>query len=316
MTPIFASIDDVRLNFDESSLLVLAFVLAFIMFGIALDTRPADFRAVAREPKAMTVGILAQFIALPAITFTLTLVLGVGPSIALGMILIACCPPGNVSNILTYRSGGNVALSVSMTVISNLLAIFLMPLNIAFWGGIHPEASQILTAIELDAIEMLLDIAIVIAIPFALGLSIANRFPAFAAKVQPTVKRISLLALVAFIVVALFGNFENFKDYFLVVLVAVVIHDTLALGLGYGIAAGFKVSEYNRRPITFEVGVRNAGLGLGIIFSFFDGLGGMAMVAGVWGIWDIIAGLGLASWWARRGGGSPDSGQAPEPREA
>lgn len=300
MTPVLATIDDVRLNFDESSLLVLGFVLAFIMFGIALDTKPADFRAVRENPKAVGVGVAAQFIALPAITFGLTILLGVGPSIALGMILVACCPPGNISNVLTYRSDGNVALSVSMTVVSNLLAIVIMPINIAFWGGLHPEAQTILREVDLDAVEMLLDIAIIIAIPFTLGLAISQRFPDFAARVQPSVKRFSLIALLAFILIALFGNFENFKDYIWIVLLVVFLHDTLALALGYGIATATGLKEYDRRAVTFEVGIRNAGLGLGIVFAFFDGLGGMAMVAGFWGIWDIVAGLLLAGWWARR----------------
>jgi BASS family bile acid:Na+ symporter len=300
-----AGIDDVNVEFSESSLLVLGFVLAIIMFGIALDTKPDDFRAVTKHPKAIAVGVGAQFIALPAITFTLTLILGVGPSIALGMILVACCPPGNISNVLTYRSGGNVALSVSMTVISNLLAIFLMPLNIAFWGGIHPEASEILREVDLSALEMLADIAVVIAIPFALGLTISHRHPDFAARVQPWVKRFSLIALIAFILIAFAGNFGVFIDHIAVIAIAVFLHDTLALSLGYGIAASFRLSEYNRRAVTFEVGIRNAGLGLGIVFSFFDGLGGMALVAGWWGIWDIIAGLILASWWAKRSTAAP-----------
>ena len=303
-------IDDVTIEFSESSLLILGLVLAIIMFGIALDTKPADFRAVSRNPKAIGVGVAAQFIALPAVTFALTLILGVGPSIALGMILVACCPPGNISNVLTYRSGGNVALSVSMTVISNLLAIFLMPINIALWGGLHPEASQILREVDLSALEMLINIAIVIAIPFALGLSISHGHPAFARRVQPWVKRFSLIALIAFILIAFAGNFGVFIDYIAIIALAVFLHDSLALGLGYGIAASFKLSEYNRRAVTFEVGVRNAGLGLGIVFTFFDGLGGMALVAGWWGIWDIIAGLALASWWAKRGHPHPEGSEA------
>jgi bile acid:Na+ symporter, BASS family len=303
-----AAIDDVRIDFSESSLLILAFVLAIIMFGIALDTKPADFRAVTKNPKAMSVGIAAQFIALPATTFVLTLILGVGPSIAMGMILVACCPPGNISNVLTYRSGGNVALSVSMTVCSNLLAIFLMPLNIAFWGGLHPEASTILREVDLSAIEMLLDIAVVIAIPFAVGLTVSHRHPDFAARVQPAVKRFSLLALVAFILIAFAGNIGVFIDYIAIIALAVFLQDALALSLGYGIASSFRLSEYNRRAVTFEVGIRNAGLGLGIVFSFFGGIGGMALVAGWWGIWDIVAGLVLASWWARRAAERPPDG--------
>jgi BASS family bile acid:Na+ symporter len=298
--PLLGDIDDVTINFSESSLLILGLVLSVIMFGIALDTKPADFRAVPKYPKAIAVGVAAQFIVLPATTFLLTLLLGVGPSIALGMILVACCPPGNISNVLTYRSGGNVALSVSMTVISNLLAIFLMPINIAFWGGLHPEASQILTDVDLSAWKMLFEIGVVIAIPFALGLSISHRHPEFARRVQPHVKRFSLIALIAFILIAFSSNVGVFLDHLVIIAVVVFLQDTLALGLGYGIASSFRLSEYNRRAVTFEVGIRNAGLGLGIVFSFFDGIGGMALVAGWWGIWDIIAGLALASWWARR----------------
>jgi BASS family bile acid:Na+ symporter len=298
--PLLGDIDDVTINFSESSLLILGLVLSVIMFGIALDTKPADFRAVTKNPKAIAVGVAAQFIVLPATTYLLTLLLGVGPSIALGMILVACCPPGNISNVLTYRSNGNVALSVSMTVISNLLAIFLMPVNIAFWGGLHPEASQILTEVDLSAWKMLFEIGVVIAIPFALGLSISHGHPEFARRVQPHVKRFSLLALIAFILIAFSSNVGVFLDHLVIIAVVVFLQDTLALGLGYGIASSFRLSEYNRRAVTFEVGIRNAGLGLGIVFSFFDGIGGMALVAGWWGIWDIIAGLALASWWARR----------------
>jgi len=294
------NIDEVRLNFNDSSLLLLSVVLAFLMFGIALDTKLSDFRAVVHMPKAMAVGIAAQFILLPAFSFGLSLLLGLSASVSLGMILVACCPPGAISNILTYRSGGNVALSVSMTAIANLMAIFLMPLNIAFWGGIHPEASTILTAVNVSALEMLGDILIILGIPFAVGLTVAHRHPGFAAKSIPWVRKISLLALLAFILIAFFSNIGAFFDYIPLVALAVFLQDTMALSLGYGIAASFRVPERSRRAITFEVGVRNTGLGLGIVFTFFDGLGGMAMIAGWWGIWDIIAGLLLAGWWARR----------------
>ena len=141
-------VDEIRLNFNPASLVALNVVLGFLMFGIALDTRVADFRRVLRMPGAMAVGVAAQFIVLPAVTFVLTLLLKPGPSIALGMILVACCPPGNVSNILTHRAGGNVALSVSMTAISNALAIVLMPLNFAFWGGLHPTAAPLLRSMS------------------------------------------------------------------------------------------------------------------------------------------------------------------------
>jgi BASS family bile acid:Na+ symporter len=230
----------------------------------------------------------------------LTLALNVGPSIALGMILVACCPPGNISQVLTHQARGNVALSVSMTAVGNLLAIFLMPLNFAFWGSLHPTASKILEVVELDGIDMLVKIIVIIGLPFALGILIGNRWPNFTAKVQPWVRRISLVALLAFIVIALIGNWNYFMAYIGVVLLAVFLHDAVALALGWSTAKLTGLDAPSTKAVTFEVGIRNAGLGLGLVFAFFDGLGGMAIVAGWWGIWDIIAGLALATFWARR----------------
>lgn len=293
-------IDEIRLNFNPASIALLNAVLAFLMFGIALDTRLEDFRRVLKMPLAFGVGIAAQFVVLPAITFVLSLLLGVGPSIALGMILVACCPPGNVSNILTHQARGNVALSVSMTAVSNALAIVLMPLNFAFWGHLHPTAAPLFKTIALSPLSMMLHIIAIIGVPFVAGIFTAHRWPALTRRVKRPVGIVSFLALIGFIVGAIAGNWRFFLDYTGVVLLAVALHDALALATGYGCARLFGVPDYDRRAITFEVGIRNAGLGLVLVFSFFGGLGGMAVVAGVWGFWDIIAGLLLASAWARR----------------
>jgi len=293
-------VDEIRLNFNPASLALLNAVLGFLMFGIALDTRLADFRRVARMPLAMAGGIAAQFLVLPAVTFGLTLLLRPAPSIALGMILVACCPPGNVSNILTHRAGGNVALSVSMTAISNLLSIVVMPLNFAFWGGIHPTASTLLRSIAIDPVEMVAHIVVIIGLPFVLGLALAHRFPRLTERVKEPVRVLSFLCLIGFIVGAIAGNWRYFLDYVALVLLAVALHDTIAFATGYACASALRLAEFDRRAVSFEVGVRNAGLGLVLIFSFFGGLGGMAVVAGVWGFWDIIAGLLLASWWSKR----------------
>ncbi|MCZ9634397.1 MULTISPECIES: bile acid:sodium symporter family protein [Rhodococcus] len=293
-------IDDVVLNFNPGSLIILNVVLAAIMLGIALDTSVDDFRRALTKPKAMAVGIAAQFVLLPAVTFLLTLILSPAPSVALGMILVACCPPGNISNVLTHRAGGDVALSVSMTAVSNVLAIFLMPLNLAFWGSRRPETDALLQSVNLNALEMVAQIALIIGVPFVLGIWAARRFPEIAAKAQPWVKNGSLVALLIFIVAGVSGNASYFVDYIGVVLLAVFLHDTVALALGYFCGAVTGLNEYSRRAVSFEVGIRNAGLGLGLVFTFFDGLGGMAVVAGWWGIWDIIVGLALATIWSKR----------------
>jgi bile acid:Na+ symporter, BASS family len=290
-------IDGARIVFEESSLTTLKIVIGAILFGIALDTRLEDFAAALRRPWAITVGVLVQFIALPAITFLLTLVLDVRASIALGMILVACCPPGNVSNILTHRAGGDVALSVSITAVSNLFAIVLMPLNVAFWGGLHPTGQDLLEKIELSPTDMFVEVAIVVGVPFVLGMTIRHLRPAFAARAHKVVGPVSFLALAAVIVVGVANNWSVFVDFIGVVLLAVFLHDALAFALGYGIGRACRLEGPSTKAMTFEVGVRNAGLGLLVVFSFFDGLGGMALVAAWWGIWDIVAGLALAQTW-------------------
>lgn len=294
------NIDDVMLNFTPGSLVALNIVLALIMFGIALDTSVQDFKAVLRAPRAFIIALIAQIVLLPAVTFGLTLLLNVQGSIALGMILVACCPPGNISQVLTYRAKGNVALSVSMTAVTNAIYIFVLPLSLAFWGSLHPTASSIVTAVSLDAGKMLLEIFLIIGLPFAAGLFINTRWPRFAARVRPAAKWVSLLGLVGFIVAALVGNFSYFIAYIGVVLLVVFLHDTVALLLGFASARLGGLKLYDAKAVTFEVGIRNAGLGLGLVFTFFGGLGGMAIVAGWWGIWDIVAGLVLATWWGRR----------------
>lgn len=290
--------DSVVVSFAPGSLVALDVVLGLIMFGIALDTRLEDFKAVLRAPKAMIIALLAQIVLLPAVTFGLTLLLNVQASIALGMILVACCPPGNISQVLTYRSGGNVALSVSMTAVSNVIYIFLLPVSLAFWGNLHPTARAIMHQVNVNVVQMVLEIVLVIGLPFVLGLVIRHRWPRFAGRVHPYARWISLLGLLGFIIAALAGNWAVFLEVIGVVLLVVFLHDAVALGLGYLSARAGGLGVRERKAMTFEVGIRNSALGLGLIFTFFGGLGGMAVVAGWWGIWDIIAGLVVATLWA------------------
>lgn len=306
--PLAADIDQVQVNFSDGSLVLLSVVLGFIMLGIALDTSPEDFKVVAKHPRPFAIAILAQLLVLPVITFVLTLILPVTASMALGMLLVACCPPGNISQVLTHRAGGNVALSVSMTAVSNLIYIVALPISIAFWGSLNPDTDKLLRDVELSPLKMLVEIAFVIGLPFVVGLSVRGKFPDFAARVQPIVKWISLIALVGFIVAALAGNWKIFVEHLGIILLVVAIHDAVSLAIGWGTAAAGGLGTRERKAMTFECGIRNAGLGLGLVMTFFDGLGGMAVVAGWWGVWDIIAGLTLATLWARhtqRRTGSP-----------
>ena len=303
-------VDDIRIAFDEGSLTTLRIVLGLILLGVALDTRVSDFRRAIRRPWAILVAVFAQFLVLPAITFVLTLLLDLRGSLALGLILVACCPPGNVSNILTHRAGGDVAMSVSMTSVGNVLAIFLMPVNVAFWGSLHPTGRDLLREIELSPASMLAEILLVIGLPFVVGIYLSHRFPRFAGKARRVVGPVATLGLAAVIVVGVANNWAIFTAYIGLVVVAVFVHDALALLLGYVIGRAARLPEGSVKASTFEVGIRNAGLGLLLVFSFFDGLGGMALVAAWWGIWDIVAGLAVAAVWKRRTGVSPEVGAA------
>ncbi|WP_131104708.1 bile acid:sodium symporter family protein [Ornithinimicrobium sufpigmenti] len=298
-------VDQIRIAFDEGSLTTLRIVLALILLGVALDTRVSDFTRALRRPWAIIVVVIAQFLVLPGITLLLTLALDLRGSLALGLILVACCPPGNVSNILTHRAGGDVAMSVSMTAVGNVLAIFLMPLNLAFWGSLHPTGSELLRDISLDPVEMLGEILMVIGLPFVVGISLAHRFPTFAERARKVVGPVAVVGLGGIIVVGVANNWALFTAYIGLVVVAVFVHDALALLLGYVIGRTARLPQASVKASTFEVGIRNSGLGLLLVFAFFDGLGGMALVAAWWGIWDMIAGLAVAMVWRRRTGVSP-----------
>lgn len=295
-----ADVDDITIAFNESSMVILRIVIASILFGIALDTRVEDFKVALKRPGVIGIALLAQFLVLPALTFLLTLALNVRGSVALGMILVACCPPGNVSNIVTHQARGDVALSVSMTAVANLLWIVAMPLNFAFWGSLHPTGGEMMRAIELNPMDMLAEVFLVIGIPFLLGIAIAHRWPAVSSRAGKIVGPLAFLALGALILVSVLNNWALFVAWIGVVAIAVALHDALALALGYVMAKGFKLPEPMVKALTFEVGIRNAGLGLLLVFAFFGGLGGMALVAAWWGIWDIIAALALARIWRAR----------------
>ena len=293
-------VDNIKIAFDEGSLTTLKIVIGTILFGIALDTPISAFRNVMRRPGVIAIAVVAQFLLLPALTFVLTLLLDVRASVALGMILVACCPPGNVSNIVTHRSGGDVALSVSITAVSNVLAVVLMPLNFALWGGLHPTGGDLIRSIDVSLGSMLAEIALVILVPFAAGIAIGRLWPRVASVAQRVLGPLALVALLGIIAVAVADNWGILVDHLGVVLVATAIHDALAMLLGFWIGRVTRVGTPGTKALTFEVGMRNTSLGMLVAFGTFGGLGGMALVTSWWGIWDIIAGLALAEWWRRR----------------
>ncbi|MEM6642179.1 MAG: bile acid:sodium symporter family protein [Bacteroidota bacterium] len=293
-------IDQATLNFSESSLFALNLSLGLIMFGVAINLNPADFGRVIKNPRSALAGIFSQFIVLPAFTYLLVVAIAPRPSFALGMMLVAACPGGNISNFMSAMARGNAALSVSLTAVSSTLCVFLTPLNLAFWASLYPPTAEILNQVSLDLPSMLETIALLLIIPIILGMLLRRYYPAFADKLHPILHYSSIVIFAAIVFLAFKANFQLFVSFIHLVLLIVLVHNTLALLLGYQVANIFKLDWADRRSIAIETGIQNSGLGLILIFSFFDGLGGMAIVAAWWGIWHILSGLAIAFFWSRR----------------
>ncbi|MBK9020745.1 MAG: bile acid:sodium symporter family protein [Sulfuritalea sp.] len=292
--------DLVRLNFNPGSLWALNAIIGLVMFGVALDLKLADFKAVLTMPKPVIIGLAGQFVLLPAFTFLLVMVIKPAPSIALGMMLVAACPGGNISNFLTHFAKGNTALSITMTAVSTAVAIVMTPLNLSLWGGMNPETAKILKVVALDPLDMLLAVFLLLGLPMIAGMWAGHRFPGFVERAHKPVKMFSIAVFGLFVIGALAANWRYFLDFVGFVVFAVFLHNALALSTGYFAARFSGLPERDRRAVAIEVGIQNSALGLILIFNFFDGLGGMAIVTAWWGIWHIVSGLTVSTWWSRR----------------
>ncbi len=293
-------VDDAVLNFDESSLLLLNVLIGLMMFGMALGIDLSDFKAITRSPKPAGIGLGAQFILLPFATFLLTLVLDLPASVELGMILVASCPGGNLSNVMTYLGGGNAPLSVGMTAVSTAVAVVMTPLNFSIWGNLNPVTEPILRSVSLNPMTLFVTIVLILGLPLTLGILFARWKPKAADRMAGPFKVFSVVVFIGFVAVALGNNWSNFITYIGFLIGIVALHNGLALLLGFGSATAARLNNRDRRAVTFEVGLQNSALALVLVFTFFDGLGGMALISAWWGVWHIIAGLTLAWFWSRR----------------
>lgn len=306
-----AAVDQISLNFSKSGLLGLNAVIGLMMYGMALDMKLDDFKRVLRSPKGPAIGLGAQFILLPAFTFLLTLVLPVTPSMALGMMMVAACPGGNLSNLMTYLAGGNAALSVSMTAVSTAAAVVMTPLNLSLWGSLNPATQPILRRVALDPMDVFQTIVLILGIPLVLGIATSRFYPRLADRIRKPFKTVSVVIFCLFVAAALGANWQNFLQAIGLVAVGVFLHNALALTLGYTAARLFGLPERDRRAVAIEVGIQNSALALVLIFQFFAGLGGMAIIAGWWGIWHIISGLTMALFWSRQPLATPQTEAIP-----
>jgi BASS family bile acid:Na+ symporter len=283
---------ELHLNFNENNLLALNISIAIIMFGVALDLKKDKFIEITQNPKAFFTGAISQFFLLPALTFLLIIIVQPLPEIALGMILVAACPGGNVSNFFTSISKGNVALSISLTALATLITVFMTPANFTFWSELYLTKNQI--AIDIDFWKMTKTVSLILGIPLLLGLWFSNQFKAITAFILKPIKIFSFIILIAIILIAFLKNLDVFLNYYQYIIYIVLIHNGIALISGYSFARLMRLSPEDVRTISIETGIQNSGLALVIIFGMFDGNGGMALIAAWWGIWHIISGFIMA----------------------
>ncbi|OMP31275.1 bile acid:sodium symporter family protein [Mangrovimonas sp. DI 80] len=292
-------LDTVQIQFNNDDLWVLNIALAVVMFGVALGISIDDFKNVIKQPKSIFVGVLSQFIILPFLTFLVILILTPQPSIALGMMMVAACPGGNISNFMTHLSNGNSALSVSLTALGTLMAIIMTPLNFQLYGNLYPPTAEILKTVEVAPFELLKLVVLLLGIPLILGMAVRYKNVKLAEKLSKFLKPLSIIVFIAIVVIAFSNNLDVFNNYISHVVYIGSGHNLLAIFTGFVIAKFFGLSTKDQKTIAIETGIQNSGLGLLLIFTFFNGLGGMAIMAAFWGIWHIISGLALSLYWSK-----------------
>ena len=273
MSPeVIAQLDAIKVNMNEAGMNAINIVLAFVMFGVALGIKPRTFIDVFKNPKSVVLGIICQLFLLPALTFLLTITFDgwISPMIALGMILVASCPGGNISNFISSLSKGNVELSISMTAVTTAFAPLVTPFNFFLWGSLYSQTiafkSDIPTLV-IPFFPMLEQILLLLGVPIFLGLLFARYFPNATKKITKPAQVLSILLFIGMVIVSFSQNFEIFINHLFYVVIIVLLHNAAALATGYFGGKLAKLPVKDCRSLTVEIGIQNSGLGLVLLFN-------------------------------------------------
>jgi len=288
------TLDSLRIVLDPLGQAGVALALMLVMFGVALGLRVQDFRILADKPSLYLGGVLAQIVLLPLVTFGLILLISPPPSIALGMIVVACCPGGSVSNLLTYLSRGDIAVSVALTATSSMLAALLTPASTLFWPKAYEPTAELLVSLDVNPWLFIGQTTLLLAIPLAAGMIVAAKMPAFAERIRKRTTVAGAAVLGATIVYGIAYFYPILWPAVGLLASITILHNTAAFATGAAVGMVLTKESSIRRALTFEVGIQNAGLALIILLAQLKGVGGAAAIAAVWGVWDLIAGGLLA----------------------
>ena len=306
---IINTIDGIQVTLNAGGMNTINIILAFVMYGVALGIKPQIFVEVFKKPKSVLLGILCQLFLLPAFTCLLAILLTgwLSPMMGLGMILVAACRGGNSSNFMSSLAKGNIELSVSLTAISTALAVILTPFNFWCWGSIYLHSAAVSAEIPTLVIplwDVFKTIFILLGIPLVLGILTSHSLPKVAAVLKKPLQWLSIGIFVAMVVLSFGSNLDAFLKCIKYIFLVVLVHNLLALGIGFGVGTIGKVPYKDRRTLTIETGIQNSGLGLALmlgtsLFANFPPHGGMLVITAWWGIWHIISGLTVATLFNR-----------------
>lgn len=292
-------IDQALFNFSPRAGLAVAVMVGFLVFAVALDLTRDQFRRVLKSPRAPGVGLAAQYLILPAAAFGIGMLMASTPSIALGLLLVACCPAGALSNYLTGVARGNVATSVSMTAISTLFSIVVTPVLFAFWASMNPATRAVIARIEIDPQRVIMVLLIMLVVPVAAGMIIRARRPDTADRIRLWVRRIAGLVFAVVVAILLLGNIGVLGRFAGIALPPVLVTFAIAVLLGWGLARASGLVAADRRAVTLEVAFQNVALAIGLAVAFFPELAGVAITSILWGVVHLSAGFAIAAMWMR-----------------
>lgn len=299
-------IDSIQIQFSAQSQWILQCILGLIIFGIALDVKVDQFKEVLKKPLPFFLGLFFQFVLFPALTFILLWIAccvyptAIRPSLALGMILVAACPGGNMSNFFTHLANGNTALSISMSTVSTLAAVIMTPLNFSLWGYLLPCTQDMVTELSISFLDIFITILTILVFPLGLGMLLNLKRPKLADLLKKPFKQFSIAAFVLLIGIALSANFDLFLQYITLTAILVCIQNAMAIGIGFWGSHFSGLSNKDARTIAIEVGIQNSGLGLLLFFQYLNMYGGVGIVTAWWGIWHMIAGLTVSLYWQKK----------------
>ena len=269
----------------------ITWMLGIIMFGMGMTMTVDDFKGVLQSPKAVVIGVVAQFVVMPGLAYLLCQLFQLPPEIAIGVILVGCCPGGTASNVITYMAKGNTALSVACTSVSTILAPVLTPTIF------YLLASQ---WIEINAMSMLGSILQVVLFPIILGLVVRSVLKQKVDAYIQVMPLISVIAIVAIVAAIIGGSKAQILESGLLILGVVALHNGLGYLLGFWASRLFKLPYADSKAIAIEVGMQNSGLGVALAAVHFAASPITAVPSAIFSLWHNISGPALATYWASK----------------